>query len=107
MQAGNKAFCHMMNLIGVLSTIEPDVVEDLAFLDRSVLVDGVAPTMSLNDLLQSFDQLSPTAAVLVRDDEIGHRVGLVVFSEAPDCTNAMNMEPPQGFRYCVLVSVHL
>ncbi|CAL5084199.1 unnamed protein product [Urochloa decumbens] len=100
-QAGNKAFRHLMNLIGVLSTVEPNVVEDPAFLERSVLVDGVAPTMSPNDLLQSFNQLSVTAAVLVRDDEIGHRVGLVVFSAAPDCTSATNMEPPQGFHYCV------
>lgn len=105
MQLGNEAFRHLMNLIGLVSTVKPAVVEDPAFLERSVLVDGVPPTTSPNDSHECFEGFEVMTTVLVRDMDTGHRVGLVVFSEDTNIAAVVNMAPPHGFRYCVQVSL--
>lgn len=104
MQLGNEAFRHLMNLIGLVSTVKPAVVEDPAFLERSVLVDGVPLTTSPNDLRKCFEGFKVMTTVLVRDNDTGHRVGLVVFSEDTNIATVVNMTPPHGFGYCVLVT---
>ncbi|KAF0931039.1 hypothetical protein E2562_002411 [Oryza meyeriana var. granulata] len=96
-EAGNVAFRHMRRLISALYCVAPGVLEDPDFLERSVVVDGVAPSISPRELQESFSVLAVEAAVVVRDSETGYRVGLVVFADAAERTSATNLSPRPGF----------
>ena len=105
MQARNIPFRHLTDLISVLCLSAPALLLDLHFLRRSVLVDGVTPTTTPRDLLHSFPLLDAQAAVLVRDSHTGHRVGLVVFSDAAESMRATRLTARPGFySTCMPVS---
>ncbi|CAN6226200.1 unnamed protein product [Urochloa humidicola] len=102
-----EPFRHMRNLIAALYTVAPAVVRDPRFLDRSILVDGIAPSTSPRDLSESFGILDMQRAVLVRDGQTGFRVGLVVFSDIADRVTAMSLAPRSGFyASCVPATSH-
>ncbi len=107
MQASNTAFRQMNRLISDLYYVAPGVLDDPDFLERSVLVDGVAPSTSPRDLRESFSVLAVEAAVLVRDSSTGYRVGLVVFADAADSASAMNLTPRPGFYVACIPAVSL
>ncbi|XP_052142352.1 uncharacterized protein LOC127762042 [Oryza glaberrima] len=106
-EASNTAFRQMNRLISDLYCVAPGVLDDPDFLERSVLVDGVAPSTSPRDLRESFSVLAVEAAVLVRDSSTGYRVGLVVFADAADSASAMNLTPRPGFYVACIPAVSL
>ncbi|KAK3125773.1 hypothetical protein QOZ80_7BG0609570 [Eleusine coracana subsp. coracana] len=97
MRNARRCYRHLMNLIGVLYDVSPAVIEDPYFLQRSVLLEGVARTITPRDLLMDFEA---QAAVLVRDTEFGDRVGLMVLRDASQYASALAAVPLRGSDYC-------
>jgi hypothetical protein len=95
----------MRNLIAVLNTVAPHVLEDPHFLERCLLLDGVPASVSPCDLIQSI--LGVQTAVLVRDSQTGFRIGLLVFFDAIDSAAATIQTPREGlYATCTPVSPH-
>lgn len=100
-----RCYGHLMNLIGVLYAISPAVIEDPFFLERTVLLEGVARTIAPRDLLIDF---GAQEAVLVRDTEFGDRVGLMVLRDASQCARVLAAGPVRGsYCSCILVSIQV
>ncbi|KAL6657551.1 hypothetical protein ACP70R_005331 [Stipagrostis hirtigluma subsp. patula] len=95
----------LRDLISVLYVVEPMVLNDLAGRDRSVLLDGVRPTTSPKDLLDSFPLLRACVAVVVRDSRTGFHVGFVVFGSISDATSAANMVARPEFYSTLFLAV--
>ncbi|TVU37745.1 hypothetical protein EJB05_11078, partial [Eragrostis curvula] len=72
-----RGFNHLKDLIGVLSDVHPAAIDDPRFLERTLLIEGVAAITSPTDLVQAFN-CNGQAAALICDVEFGDRVGVVV-----------------------------
>uniref|UniRef100_J3M2W1 RRM domain-containing protein n=1 Tax=Oryza brachyantha TaxID=4533 RepID=J3M2W1_ORYBR len=105
-KVGKVAFRRIKDLISCLYSVTPGVFTDPNFLERSLVVDGVTPYTSPQDLLKIFSFVAVEAAVLVRDSETGYRVGLVVFADVLDMS-AINLNPHWGlYATCIPASSH-
>lgn len=92
--------------MGVLDTVNPEVVDDPKFLQRSVLLIGVSSETTPRDLIMRRFGRDVDAAVIVRDSETSQRVGLVVFAKAEDAVVHKKWKPdPMLYRRCIPVSV--
>ncbi|OQU90311.1 hypothetical protein SORBI_3002G385000 [Sorghum bicolor] len=104
-QRKGRAFSYMRNLIAVLNTVAPHVLEDPHFLERCLLLDGVPASVSPCDLIQSI--LGVQTAVLVRDSQTGFRIGLLVFFDAIDSAAATIQTPREGlYATCTPATWH-
>ncbi|KAK3127779.1 hypothetical protein QOZ80_7AG0578360 [Eleusine coracana subsp. coracana] len=107
MRNSQRCYGHLSNLIGVLYAatmgrsvyiVPGGAMDDPNFLERSVLLEGVATRMSPHDLLVT-SSFEAQEAVLVRDAEFGDRVGLVVLKDASEYAAALAGVAPWG-SYC-------
>nr|CAB3469863.1 unnamed protein product [Digitaria exilis] len=93
---------NVRNLMGVLDTVNPEVVDDPKFLQRSVLLIGVSSETTPRDLIMRRFGRDVDAAVIVRDSETSQRVGLVVFAKAEDAVVHKKWKPdPMLYRRCI------
>ncbi|KAG0545932.1 hypothetical protein BDA96_02G404000 [Sorghum bicolor] len=93
-QRKGRAFSSTRDLIAVLNTVAPQVLEDPHFLERCLLLDGVPASVSPCDLIQSI--LGVQMAVLVRDSQTGFRIGLLIFIDAIDSAAVTIQTPREG-----------
>jgi hypothetical protein len=104
LQRKGRAFSYMRDLIAVLNTVAPRVLEHPHFLERCLLLDGVPASVSPCDLIQSI--LGVQTAVLVRDSQTGFRIGLLVFFDAIDSA-ALTIQTPREGLYATCTPVSL